>query len=77
MGLVAADIKARAAEIGFDLCGIARADRHPKLARLAEWITQGRAGEMQYLADNKFTVIGVGELTKYVDPVKVRGLLGK
>ncbi len=52
MGLAAADIKARAAEIGFDLCGIARADRHPKLARLAEWITQGRAGEMHYLAES-------------------------
>ena len=45
-------IKARAAEVGFDLCGIARADAHPKLARLAEWVAQGRAGEMQYLADS-------------------------
>lgn len=45
-------IKLRAAEIGFDLCGIARADEHPKLARLAEWIAQGRAGEMQYLVDS-------------------------
>ncbi len=35
--------------MGFDLCGIARADQHPRLARLAEWIAQGRAGEMQYL----------------------------
>ncbi len=52
MRLAAADIKTRAAEIGFDLCGIARADRHPKLARLAEWIAQGRAGEMHYLAES-------------------------
>ncbi|MSO49895.1 MAG: tRNA epoxyqueuosine(34) reductase QueG [Acidobacteria bacterium] len=52
MGLSAADIKARAAEIGFDLCGIARADQHPKLARFAEWIAQGRAGEMHYLAES-------------------------
>ena len=43
-------IKAKAAEVGFDLCGIAGADRHPKLARLSEWIAQGRAGEMEYLA---------------------------
>jgi epoxyqueuosine reductase len=45
-------IKAKAAELGFDLCGIARADAHPKLARLQEWIAQGRAGEMTYLADS-------------------------
>jgi epoxyqueuosine reductase len=45
-------IKARAADLGFDLCGIARADRHPKLARLGEWIAQGRSGEMEYLAES-------------------------
>jgi epoxyqueuosine reductase len=49
---LAPSIKQKAAEFGFDLCGIARADRHPKLARLAEWIAQGHAGEMQYLADS-------------------------
>lgn len=48
----APDIKTRAAELGFDLCGIARADQHPKLARFAEWVAQGRAGEMAYLADS-------------------------
>jgi epoxyqueuosine reductase len=42
-------IKAKAVEIGFDLCGIARADRHPKLARLRSWIDEGRAGDMHYL----------------------------
>ena len=50
MAPTVAAIKATAAELGFDLCGIARADRHPKLARLAEWIAQGRSGEMSYLA---------------------------
>ena len=45
-------IRQKAAEIGFDLCGIARAEDHPKLARLSDWIAQGRAGEMQYLADS-------------------------
>lgn len=45
-------VKALAAEAGFDLCGIARADRQPKLARLAEWIQQGYAGEMTYLAES-------------------------
>jgi epoxyqueuosine reductase len=43
-------IKARAREIGFDLCGIARAERHPKLGRLREWIAAGHAGEMTYLS---------------------------
>ena len=46
------DLKARAAELGFNLCGIARADSHPKLTRLADWIALGHAGEMQYLADS-------------------------
>lgn len=47
-----ASIKAQAAACGFDLCGIARADRHPKLARLAGWLAEGRAGGMTYLADS-------------------------
>ena len=46
----AAAIKAKARELGFDLCGIARAERHPKLARLADWIDGGYAGDMTYLA---------------------------
>jgi epoxyqueuosine reductase len=50
--ITADQIKARAKECGFDLCGIARADEHPKLAKLAEWVAQGRHGEMGYLADS-------------------------
>lgn len=45
-------IKAKAAEIGFDVCGIASASEHPKLARLQEWIAAGYAGEMAYLAES-------------------------
>lgn len=45
-------VLARAREAGFDLCGIARAERHPKLARLADWIARGYAGGMTYLADS-------------------------
>ncbi len=50
--LTSTRVKILAAEAGFDLCGIARAERHPKLARLADWIAQGYAGEMGYLADS-------------------------
>jgi epoxyqueuosine reductase len=52
-------VKALAAAAGFDLCGIARAERHPKLARLSEWIAQGYAGEMTYLEES---------LTERLDP---------
>jgi epoxyqueuosine reductase len=45
-------IKSKALELGFDLCGIARAERHPKLQRLAEWIERGHAGDMAYLAES-------------------------
>jgi epoxyqueuosine reductase len=50
--LTAADVKRLAAAAGFDLCGIARAEKHPKLARLKDWIALGYAGEMSYLADS-------------------------
>jgi epoxyqueuosine reductase len=43
---------ARAREVGFDLCGIAGAEVHPRLARMASWIAEGRAGEMTYLAES-------------------------
>ena len=42
--------KAKAAALGFDLCGVSAAERHPRLARLADWIADGRAGDMSYLA---------------------------
>jgi epoxyqueuosine reductase len=47
--LTSSAIKQRARALGFDLCGIATAARHPKLARLATWIADGRSGEMDYL----------------------------
>jgi epoxyqueuosine reductase len=42
-------LKGAARRAGFDLCGIARADRYPRLTRLAEWIDRGLAGDMRYL----------------------------
>jgi epoxyqueuosine reductase len=41
----------RATAIGFDLCGIARAERFPELTRAEEWLARGYAGEMHYLYD--------------------------
>ena len=50
MSLTSESVKAKAAALGFDLCGISAAERHPRLARLADWIADGRAGDMSYLA---------------------------
>jgi epoxyqueuosine reductase len=50
MSLSSALIKSQAAAVGFDLCGIARANQPPRLARLREWIDRGYAGDMTYLA---------------------------
>jgi epoxyqueuosine reductase len=50
--LDASRVKDLARAAGFDLCGIARAVKHPKLARLKDWIALGYAGEMTYLADS-------------------------
>jgi epoxyqueuosine reductase len=41
----------RARREGFDLCGVARVDEWPELARLPEWLERGHAGEMKYLHD--------------------------
>lgn len=47
--LTAAAIKAKAKELGFDLCGIAPASDHPELHFFREWLDRGYAGTMTYL----------------------------
>ena len=42
-------IKAKALELGFDLCGIAPADSFPELWFLNEWLDRGYAGEMAWM----------------------------
>ncbi len=44
-------IEAHAKSLGFDLCGVVRADPFPELAQTEEWLARGYAGEMKYLAD--------------------------
>ncbi len=45
-------IKAKAAEIGFADCGIARADAAPKTAeRLRQWLEEGRHGSMLWMEE--------------------------
>ncbi len=48
-----AELKARAAELGFTLAGVAPAVPPPGAARLDEWLAAGCAGQMQYLADHR------------------------
>jgi len=47
--LSSAAIKQHAAELGFDLCGIAPAAAFPELRFLSDWIARGYAGEMDYM----------------------------
>jgi epoxyqueuosine reductase len=42
-------IKHKAAELGFDLCGIAPVESFPELSFLREWIDRGYAGEMSWM----------------------------
>jgi epoxyqueuosine reductase len=41
----------RAKSLGFDLCGVVRAERFPELDQTPEWLARGYGGEMKYLAD--------------------------
>jgi epoxyqueuosine reductase len=43
-------IKAKAVELGFDLCGIAAAEAFPELSFLEEWLQRGYEGEMAWMS---------------------------
>jgi epoxyqueuosine reductase len=47
--MTSAEIKIRARELGFDVCGVAPAADHPELHFYKTWIERGYAGEMAYL----------------------------
>ncbi len=50
MPITSAEIKQKASDVGFDLCGVAGADSYPELAFLREWLDRGYAGTMGWLA---------------------------
>jgi epoxyqueuosine reductase len=45
----------RAGALGFDLCGVVRAEKFPELGMTEEWLARGYAGEMEYLTDQRRT----------------------
>ena len=48
--MTSAEIKARAAELGFDVCGIAPVEPFAELAFFRTWLDRGYAGDMEYLS---------------------------
>jgi epoxyqueuosine reductase len=50
---ITAKLQARAAELGFSLCGATPAVSPPGAARLDNWLAAGYAGQMHYLADRR------------------------
>ncbi|MGH9312234.1 MAG: tRNA epoxyqueuosine(34) reductase QueG [Vicinamibacterales bacterium] len=47
--MTSSDVKAKARELGFDLCGIAPAEVLPETRHFRDWLSRGHAGEMHYL----------------------------
>jgi epoxyqueuosine reductase len=46
-------IKTQAAELGFDFCGISRAEfLHEEAPRLEKWLREGKHGQMAYMANH-------------------------
>ena len=53
MAVDTAWILERARALGFDLCGVVRAEAFPELAQFGEWLELGYGGEMAYLQDER------------------------
>ena len=47
--MTSADIKRKARELGFDICGVAPAGDLPELAFFSDWLARGYAASMGYL----------------------------
>ena len=57
-----AELKRRAAALGFDACGVAAIANYPELDFLADWLARGYAGAMQYMqksADRRADITAV------------------
>ncbi len=53
VAILTGELKRRAAELGFSLCGVCPAVSPPGAARLDDWLAAGYAGQMRYLADRR------------------------
>jgi epoxyqueuosine reductase len=47
--ITSTSIKQRAQSLGFDLCGVARAESYPELSFLSEWLDRGYAATMGWM----------------------------
>lgn len=58
----------RAKTVGFDLCGVVRAESFPELEQFGEWLRRGYAGEMKYLEDprRREPVLALGDLRSVI-----------
>ena len=69
--LSSAAIKQHAAELGFDLCGVAPAQEFPELKFLPEWLARGYAGDMDYMSKSAerradiLAIDGAGQVRKF------------
>ena len=73
--LSSAAIKQRAAELGFDLCGISAAESFPELQFLPEWLSRGYAGEMQYMEKSAQTRADIRNFLPSAKSVIVTGTI--
>ena len=73
--LTSAQVKERARELGFELCGIARAESFPEHRFFAEWLARGYHGEMDYLARNADKRLDVRRVLPSAQSVVVLGTI--
>jgi epoxyqueuosine reductase len=71
---VAAAIKRRAHELGFDLVGITTADPPPHAAQFQQWLANGSHGEMSYMAKNAGKRVAPQEILPDARSIVVVGL---
>ncbi len=75
MSVTAADVKAKAIELGFDACGIAPAGDLPELGAFASWLARGYAGDMAYLGHSAHRRADVRRVLPSARSVVVTGTL--